>query len=128
MREILFRAKELNTGKWVEGNLVIIDENDYRIATKEDICSAYTNRGIYDGDMTCVVPETICQYTGLTDKNGKKIWENDVLRFEWDKKKIVDVIKYDPPMFTYSNSVRWNLCKDEVIGNIFDNPELLENE
>lgn len=128
MREILFKGKEINSEKWVEGYLVKISEDDYRIATEEDINWSYTKLGDYDGVMTCVDHNTICQYTGLTDKNGNKIWENDILRFEWDKKKIVDVIKYDPPMFTYSNSVRWNLCKDEVIGNIFDNPELLEDE
>lgn len=114
MREILFKAKRLDNGEWITGCYALM--HGYHYIMPEDDYSIW-----YE-----VNPETICQYTGLTDKNGNKIWENDILKFEWDKKKIVDVIKYDPPMFTYSNSMRWNLQKDEVIGNIFDNPELME--
>ena len=77
---------------------------------------------------TSIIQDTICQCTGLKDKNGKLIWENDIMKYQWDGKTRIDVVKYEPPLFTYSKAVRWDLGADEVIGNIFDNPELLESE
>ena len=87
MREILFKAKRIDNGEWVEGyvfddgfvdskrmfvgGLVIMD---YK-GTADDRWKVGT--AFYEVD-----PNTICQYTGLTDKNGNKIWENDVVKFE----------------------------------------------
>ena len=114
MREILFKAKTINEN-WVNG--LLANKNDkWYISNKAGSPFAYDVR-----------PETICQFTGLCDKNGKKIWENDILKYEWGEEKI-DVVEYQPPIFTYSKSMRWSLNKDEVIGNIFDNPELLQEE
>ena len=126
MREILFKGKQVDNGKWVRGYLckyhefgenikMGMQEKYYIIAfASENVMNRYE-----------VQPETICQFTGMIDKNDKKIWENDILRYEWDGKTRVDVIKYDPPIFTYSSAMRWNLGQDEVLGNIFDNSELL---
>ena len=118
MREILFKAKRIDNGEWVVGQYV-------------NTC--YPGKDKETGHFIVVYPNkyheiytsTICQFTGLCDKNGNKIWENDILKYEWGEEKI-DVVEYQPPIFTYSKSMRWSLNKDEVIGNIFDNPELLQ--
>ena len=120
MREILFKAKRINNGEWVVGQYV-------------NTC--YPGKDKETGHFIVVYPNkyheiytsTICQFTGLCDKNGNKIWENDILKYEWGEERI-DVVEYQPPIFTYSKSMRWSLNKDEVIGNIFDNPELLQEE
>lgn len=115
MREILFKAKvKEEPSDWVEGYLSKCE--------REFIISDDDGVGVF------IVPETICQYTGLTDKNGNKIWENDIMKYEWDGKMRIEVIKYQAPIFTYDKSFRWSLHEDEVIGNKFDNADLLEGE
>lgn len=111
----LFKAKTCN-GEWAAGFLHCKNDKWY-ISNKAGSPFAYEVR-----------PDTICQCTGLRDKNGKLIWENDIMKYQWDGKTRIDVVKYEPPLFTYSKAVRWDLGADEVIGNIFDNPELLESE
>lgn len=116
----LSKAKRIDNGEWVIGFYVRVNESDF----------IYTGQLIHGGLYTVsksfkVDPSTICQCTGLKDKNGKLIWENDILKYEWDRTRI-DFIKYQAPIFTYSKTMRWSLQQDEVIGNIFDNPELLE--
>ena len=101
----LFKAKRFDNGEWVEWNALTGIPHD-----------------------TSIIQDTICQCTGLKDKNGKLIWENDIMKYQWDGKTRIDVVKYEPPLFTYSKAVRWDLGADEVIGNMFDNPELLESE
>lgn len=128
MREILFKAKRDGSGEWVEGC--------YAECKGKTFIGIGTSIGIdaLKGFCTPVIrwfevdPKTLCQFTGLYDKNGKRIWENDILRFTQQDETKIGVIKYNAPIFTYFGLMRWSLYKDEVIGNIFDNPELLQEE
>lgn len=118
----LFKAKRIDNGEWVQGAL--FNGENHCIIWQEIKFSPYTEHECkivgYEVDE-----KTICQCTGMKDKNGKLIWENDILKYEWGRTRI-DFIKYQAPIFTYSKTMRWSLQQDEVIGNIFDNPELLE--
>lgn len=127
MREILFRGKRKDNGEFVYGNLFIPDKPD----TPTQICIG-TNvvRITYD-----VVPETVGQYTGLTDKNGKKIFEGDILKFiDSDCEGIYLKVVFKDCAFLLDDNgiIPENLLPSyswlglEVIGNIHDNPDLLE--
>lgn len=117
MREIIFRGKNSLTGKWVEGLLVETRDN-FRILAQDDM--------IPFG----VVSETVGQYTGLTDKNGEKIFEGDIVTMpSYGKGKHKSAVYFADGKFAVDGS---NYCfKDicprnmEVIGNIYDNRELL---
>lgn len=127
MREILFRGKLTGTGKWVVGCL------DHNPVTK--LSFIRIPRHIYT-DVEMVCPETVGQYTGLTDKNGTKIFEGDIVDC-WSEgvnaKGTVQQRK-DGLWIIYpawQEKIMWGLCPDEychttveVIGNIHDNPEL----
>ena len=123
MREILFKAKRKDNGKWIEG---YYQKRYDLLGNEEHLIFHADSYNVWE--YAEIDPETVCQFTGLCDKNGKKIWENDILRFTQQDETKIGVIKYNAPIFTYFGLMRWSLYKDEVIGNIFDNQELLQEE
>jgi uncharacterized phage protein (TIGR01671 family) len=121
MREILFRGKSKH--KWCEGGLLYDEENNKAfIATHFEDGAAYINE---------ISPETVGQYTGFTDKNGKKVFEGDILKNGFGG---IRVVVFMNSRFILKN-INNNQCsswaymdKHEIVGNIHDNPELLKGE
>lgn len=139
-REILFKAKRRDNGEWVEGSLINTKKGvAYIIRSKSKAFIPKGENIICSAECYEIDPDTLCQYTGLTDKNGKKIWENDILRRDgyWDIR-----IEFENGAFMVRNADKvqyinrvtctpistFNIKAYEVIGNIFDNAELLEVE
>lgn len=114
MREILFRAKRTDNGKWVEGKDIMHE------TVQGKLCLANVGE-----DWVSVEPETFGQYTGLTDKNGKRIFEGDVVRLPELYGKGITVIRFYNGAFQASDGTwTYNIYGlMEVIGNIYDNPE-----
>lgn len=145
MREILFKAKRIDNGEWIEGHYTE--------------CRGETFIGIDTSSMFeifCppvirwfkVSSETICQFTGLCDKNGKKIWENDIIKYHFGE--IYAPIKYGCYQNCFDSQkaehigfyVDWsdekclrkdlgywiNMVDAVPVGNVFDQPELLQEE
>ena len=119
MREILFRGKRTDNGEWVEG-YAAMSGGTFIIC---DNGLTYGGFEVYE-----VIPETVGQYTGLTDKNGVKIFEGDIVKHYNAVYEISYITKYT--RFAGRNSdcifAGIPLGNTEVIGNIHDNPELLK--
>lgn len=122
MREILFRGKQTNNKKWVVDNSVLFFKNSTKIYG-----------ALNEWREVEVIPETVGQYTGLTDKNGKKIFEGDIVNYNGTNHKVVFETRGESAYFgiEISNIETWRFCLEvpaklmNVIGNIYDNPELL---
>lgn len=132
-REILFKAKRKDNGEWIEGYYVYCRKRHYILQVLNKAIG-FDER---EYEWVEVDPDTICQYTGLTDKNGKKIWGNDICdTFENDSKEMLrNVVKFEDGCFKVFKKHYLSMhldCYEEsdlkVVGNIFDNPELLEVE
>lgn len=127
-REILFKAKKLDNGEWVEGGYF---SEPY---TEKKFIIRWNSFGLGFNEFIEVDEKTICQYTGLTDKNGKKIWENDIvrcgtkLRVSWHHFKASWVLSKKGWMYNHFFGEAVEPEDVEVIGNIFDNADLLEVE
>ena len=151
MREVSYRAKRMDNGEWASGGSIIQffdkgirkyyipQESEKCICTHEDgtdNITEFEHCAFYKAD-----PETICQYTGVPDKNGRKIFEGDICRREILGGTIiigqVVWVEYGMCGFKLKNGNDYypigkfehtGRNDDEVIGNIFDNPELVESE
>ena len=149
-REILFRGKRVSNGNWIEGYFVLLAINE---GLKHAIHTG-TDEGRFI--LFEVIPDTVGQFTGLCDKNGKKIFEGDILKATYTEQRQYQGISYqdehscveeviyneksacfmlkimceDVPLYRplHNFGSLANIKELEVIGNIYDNPELLEEK
>lgn len=133
MREILFRGKRKDNGKWIEGG-VCQTEGYTIILTFEDFEGTLYEPPSSELCDIEVIPETVGQFTGLTDKNGKKIFEGDILNTT-NSNCAIWYVDYKNTAFCCNQGNANYSCvleefmqfsEVEVIGNIHDNPELLK--
>lgn len=130
MHEIIFRGKRIDNGEWVEGAYM----PHYYSTRYGKVAAIFTN-----DDVLCktyrfpVDPSTVGQYTGLKDKNGKRIFEGDIVKGEDALLRDIEIFGYvcfKDGSFVISDDLithyRWIDYEVEVIGNIHDNPELME--
>lgn len=135
-REILFRAKRKDNGEWVEGFLFKqqLESDVWCIGVNAISANDFSEIYGRNVDWFIIDPYTLCQYTGLTDKKGRKIWENDIVDIasedgyflcEWDDDAARYVLNGDGLTVDFENYYGYE-C--EVVGNVFDDGELLEVE
>lgn len=130
-RTIKFRGKSADNGKWITGYYYHECGNTYIVEDRQSLSE--TSRNV----PYVVIPETVGQFTGLFDKNGKEIYEGDILHtvtFGFEPEEYTAIILYDNCRFQLSNGRNLfyfgqsDLTKMDdtiVIGNIYDNPELI---
>jgi len=136
MREVLFRGKNVETGEWIYGEMTGVDGAKpiiIRSAYMEDDCSL-------SFDYEHVKPATVSEFTGLRDKNGKRIFEGDIVQYPIEQGKHRDTNLHEVVFERRGGSAyfgivmdaneTWQFCLSvpsklmEVVGNIYDNPEL----
>lgn len=128
MRDIEFRGKRTDNGEWVYGNLVRGCDEQYAYIVEfgnKELCRNYVD----------IDPETVGQYTGLKDKNGAKIFEGDIVERFWFGEMCIYQIDYDNGLASFIGragmkytTFDYDSAEFEVVGNIHDNPELLEGD
>lgn len=147
MREIRYKAKRYDNKQWVEGSLIVLDaDSGYYFITEEYLsASTLPVRDLIYDHTHLVDPNTICQYTGRDDKNGNKIWENDIVSAVWYSyvEPIEDItgrVVFDQGWCAYvicdesmGTKSELNGCgaytyEFEVLGNVYDNSELIDDE
>ena len=131
IREVIFRGKRTDNGKWECGDL--LSPNEFN-AIPHIVYIAYLNEYGDIGEIsTPVIPETVGQYTGLTDKNGVRIFEGDIIQSL--ESSVTGLVQWFPEHSAFmvwcksANEVGFLYeCADiiKIIGNIHNNPELLE--
>ena len=130
MREILFRGKRIDNGEWVEGNLFVPDEGH---DAPTQICFG-TNIVMITYDVD---PDTVSEFIGLRDRNGKRIFEGDIITANVGEREYEDeylsntniLVSFENGYFyPFAVACGWRSWVDdvEVIGNKWDNPELLK--
>lgn len=126
MREILFRGKTTETtdGRWIYGNYICAPGNTF----VHSICEPDSPYDWYEIDI-----ETIGQYTGFVDTNGKKIFEGDIVAYIGDESDLHVVDYYKGSFHLSNNRIGYGTFfgtnfEHKIIGNIHDNPELLEEK
>ena len=124
MREIIFRGKRIDNGEWVKGSPIFQDGY---------VLIRFWNSEEFEYEEYLVDPESVSEYTGLTDKNGTKIFEGDIVKGKDNLERNLAVggyIDYGNGSFVivgeFMTHYRWLDYELEVIGNIHDNPELLK--
>ena len=130
----LYRGKRIDNGEWIIGSLLVDKQQDIETGEQIEIIGIYPSE--YKDFAKKIDPSTICQCTGLKDKNGKLIWENDIANcmdaeccgyISWNESEAgfyFDVLLEDG-RFEEEHIYDYQDCM-EVIGNMIDNPELLE--
>lgn len=148
MREILFRGKRCDNGEWVQGYYIKAEHHWHKHGIHKDwiICGASANGGWFAlHNKYAVKAETVGQFIGLTDKNGKKIWEGDIVAWNSGEMDIdgryfddeIFFVKFSSRIFGFAKNYGAKYSEETfegetgrdlvVIGNLHDNPELLEN-
>lgn len=140
-RQIKFRGKRADNGEWVYGDLlrvcggcIIYFGSKTETQTPDIPNSSPVAVELFNDEIAVGIPDTVGQFSGLTDCNGKEIYEGDILKLDFDTRICIEVVEYREGRFVSVDPQRTYKADDlylwlkyaTVIGNIHDNPELLK--